>query len=67
MLFDTITGNLLRSVVNTGYYSGIIEPQALFLDDTNNLVAALTLSDNWTIISIKLEVSSTDVTTNWIV
>jgi hypothetical protein len=67
MLFDTITGSLLRSIQKSSRKNGDIYSQSMVFDQSNYVAASLTIKNHWYMFRVLLANATSDVTTDWVI
>jgi hypothetical protein len=67
MLFDTITGSLLRSIQHDSWDDGDIYSQSMVFDQSNYIAASLTINNDWYMFRLLLANVPSDVTTDWVI
>ena len=67
MLFDTVTGNLLRSKQTNSWNDGTIYSQSMVFDQSNYVGASLSVGDNWYMFRVLLADVASVATTDWVI
>ena len=67
MLFDTLTGNLLRSKQTNSWNDGTIYSQSMVFDQSNYVGASLSVGDNWYMFRVLLADVSSVAKTDWVI
>ena len=67
MLFNAVTGSLLRSIQRSSWDNGDIYSQSMVFDQSNYVAASLTINNHWYMFRVLLANVPSAVTTDWVI